>query len=68
VQIGAADAGAIDADEHVVDPGDGLGHVFEPEARSGVALDGSFPEGTPRRRLLPALIRPARGHNRERFL
>ena len=36
VQIGAADAGPVDPDQHVVDPDFGFGHVLEPQ--SGLRL------------------------------
>ena len=50
VQVGAADAGAQDLDEHVVDAELRLGHVVEPEPAFGPALDQRFhrastPEG-----------------------
>src|SRR5439155_13424992 len=39
VQIGAADPGLANANQDVVDPHLGLGHVLEPEALSGLGLD-----------------------------
>ncbi len=60
VQVSPTDAGAIDADEHVVDARLRLGRVFEPEARLGVALDESFHGAR--------LIRPHPRDNRERAL
>src|SRR5262249_17801724 len=42
MQVRAADAGAVDADEHVVDAAGGLGDIFEPEARFGFGFDESF--------------------------
>ena len=42
VQIGATDAGAIDADEYVIDAADGLGHIAEGEAGFGFRFDEGF--------------------------
>ena len=42
VQIGAADAGAQHADQHIVDAEGRLGNVFEPQAGRRLALDQSL--------------------------
>ena len=42
VQIGAAEAGFLHADEHIVQIDFGLRHVFEPETRAGFTFDEGF--------------------------
>ncbi len=42
VQVGAADAGAVHLDEHVVDAAFGIGHILEPEAGFGFRFDEGF--------------------------
>ncbi len=39
VQVGAANAGAIDPDQHVVDTDVGLRHLFQPQSRLRLAFD-----------------------------
>src|SRR5437588_3128168 len=42
VEIGAANAGAMDSDEYVIDADTRFGNVFEPEARFGFGFDERF--------------------------
>ena len=42
VQIGAADAGAVDADQDVVDADLRFGNVFEPQPGSALLLTSAF--------------------------
>jgi transcriptional regulator with XRE-family HTH domain len=42
VQVRAADAGLVDANEHVIDPAFGLGHVPEVQPGGGFGFDESF--------------------------
>ena len=42
VNIRAADSGAVDADQNVIDADSGLGDIFEPQAGLGVRLDECF--------------------------
>src|SRR5580698_5472111 len=42
MQIGAADAGPADADQHVVDADGGFGNVFEPKSRLTLTFDQCF--------------------------
>src|SRR6187402_12023 len=42
VNVGAADAGAIHVDKHVVDAYFGPGNIFEPETRLRIAFDEGF--------------------------
>jgi hypothetical protein len=51
VDVGAADAGAADADEDVVDTVFGLGYILEPEAAFGARLN-ECSHGSPERKCL----------------
>jgi len=42
MEIGAANTGAMDPDEHVIDADGRLGNLFEPKSRFGFALTSAF--------------------------